>query len=313
MVRMIWLILTVGTALYTVYLMIDIYRHRHEQDLRKNSVKLSLIGLVCMFGDTIGIGSFATYSSSWKLTKSVEDEKIPGTLNAGTAICTAVEGVFFLGDSDVDPLTCITMIIAAMLGALIGSKIVCRMNAQMIRYGMSAAMTVLAMVLIFKNAGIGPFGTVGTACGVRGIKLVIAVMVNFILGALMMIGVGLYAPCMALVSLLGMNVNVAFPVMMGSCGALMLTGGLNFIKEGKYDRTASLYSTVAGIAGVYLAFRFVKSLSINMLMWVVIAAMFVTAGMFLKDARVNSKSKASEKDRGDDHRTTYSTRKAFAE
>lgn len=313
MVRIIWLILTVGTGLYTIYLMADIYRHRREQDLRKNAVKLSLIGLICMFGDTIGIGSFATYSSSWKMTKCVDDEKMPGTLNAGTAICTAVEGVFFLGDSEVDPVTCITMIVAAMLGALIGSKIVCRMNAQMIRYGMSAALSVLAIVLIFKNAGIGPFGTVGTAYGVRGIKLFIAITVNFILGALMMIGVGLYAPCMALVSLLGMNVNVAFPVMMGSCGALMLTGGLNFIKEGKYDRPAALYSTLAGIVGVYLAFRFVKSLSISMLMWVVIAAMFVTAGMFFKDARKRSKTEARESRRSDENYPVYSTHKALAE
>ena len=216
MVRIVWLGLTLATIAYAVYLGIDMYRHKEDIDLKRHPVSLPLIALVCMFGDTIGIGSFATYSTGWKMTKSVEDEKIPGTLNAGTAVCTAFEGIMFLGDSEVDPLTCITMIAAAVLGALVGSKAVCRMNAQMIRYGMSAAMVILGIVLIFKNAGIGPFGTVGTAYGVRGIKLVVAITVNFVLGALMMIGVGLYAPCMALVSLLGMNVGIAFPIMMGS-------------------------------------------------------------------------------------------------
>ena len=51
----------------------------------------------------------------------------------------------------------------------------------------------------------GPFGTVGTALGLRGGKLVIAVVVNFVFGALMSIGVGLYAPCMAMVLALGME------------------------------------------------------------------------------------------------------------
>ena len=57
----------------------------------------------------------------------------------------------------------------------------------------------------------------GTATGLSGIKLVVGVVINFFLGALMMIGVGLYAPCMALVGALGMNIGVAFPIMMGSC------------------------------------------------------------------------------------------------
>ncbi len=285
MVRILWWVIVIGIAAFTVYIGRDLWKHRDELRFKGRSLKLSIIAFICMFGDTIGIGSFATYSSSWKFTKSVDDSKIPGTLNAGTGICTALEAVFFLGDSEVDELTCITMVIAAVAGALIGSKLVCRMNVKMIRYGMGIAMLVLGTILVMKNAGIGPFGVVGTEIGVRGAKLAIGIAVNFVLGALMMIGVGLYAPCMALVSLLGMNVGVAFPIMMGSCACLMLAGGVNFVKEGKYDRTASIVSTLVGAVGVYCAFRFVKSLSITTLMWVVIAVMFVTAVIFLRDAR----------------------------
>ena len=37
----------------------------------------------------------------------------------------------------------------------------------------------------------------------------------------MTLGIGLYAPCMILVSLLGMDPRAAFPIMMGSCALLM--------------------------------------------------------------------------------------------
>jgi len=50
----------------------------------------------------------------------------------------------------------------------------------------------------------------GTALGLTGVKLVIGVGVNFVLGALMTLGVGLYAPCMVLISILGMDPSAAF-------------------------------------------------------------------------------------------------------
>ena len=43
-----------------------------------------------------------------------------------------------------------------------------------------------------------------------GFKMAIGLGGNFVLGALMMLGIGLYAPCMILVYLLGMNPLAAF-------------------------------------------------------------------------------------------------------
>ena len=98
---------------------------------------------------------------------------------------------------------------------------------------------ILASVVLMKNLGVGPFGTQGEALGLRGIKLVVAVVGNFIFGALMSIGVGLYAPCMAMVLALGMNAGCAFPAMMGSCAFLMAFGnGPKFISAGRFDPVA---------------------------------------------------------------------------
>ena len=131
---------------------------------------------------------------------------------------------------------------------------------------------------------IGPFGSVGTATGLYGLKLIIAVVVNFILGALMTIGAGLYTPCIALCSALGLNVKIAFPVMFGSCAFLMPSCGFEFIKNGRYDRAAAASLTIGGIPGILLAFYIVKSLPLTILTWIIIVVMIITAIMFYKDA-----------------------------
>ena len=58
---------------------------------------------------------------------------------------------------------------------------------------------------------------------------------NFVLGALMTIGIGLYAPCMIMVSLLGMNPTAAFPIMMGSCAFLDADGERAVRRERAFD------------------------------------------------------------------------------
>ncbi|MFR3391175.1 MAG: hypothetical protein ACLTT1_11670 [[Clostridium] scindens] len=90
----------------------------------------------------------------------------------------------------------------------------------------------VAVILICKLNGFGPFGMMGEEIGLTGGKLVIGIVVNFVLGALMTCGVGLYAPCMALCALLGMNISVAFPIMMGSCAFLMPPASVEFVKSG---------------------------------------------------------------------------------
>ena len=80
--------------------------------------------------------------------------------------------------------------------------------------------------------------------GLHGMKLILGILINTLLGALMTIGVGLYAPCMAMISALGVNVTAAFPVMMGSCAFLMPSAGLKFLKAGKYDRKAAVSDSV---------------------------------------------------------------------
>ena len=105
---------------------------------------------------------------------------------------------------------------------------------------------------------------------------------NFLLGALMTLGIGLYAPCLILVSLLGMNPIAAFPIMMGSCACLMPIGSLRFIREGRYDKRVALGLAIGGIPGVLLAAFVVKSLPLQWLYWLVVVVVLYAAILMLR-------------------------------
>ena len=257
----------------------------HKEDLKGGKpIALVLIGCITNLLDTWGIGSYATTQAGFKFTKSSEDLTVPGTLNVGDTFPVTVEALLFFGFVDIDPLTLILMLAASIIGALVGAGIVCKWNLKMVRLGLGVGLSILAVVLFCKNAGIGPFGVSGELLGLTGIKLVIGIVCNFFLGALMMIGVGLYAPCMALCAALGMNVGTAFPIMMGSCAFLMNAACFKFIKEGRYDRRAALYLAVFGCIGVVIAYKVACFFSLKTLTYIICVVMIYTAIMFFKDA-----------------------------
>lgn len=277
------LLLLAYLGVFLIYFIRDCLAHK-EEFRRKKLVTLGLIGFVTDFFDTLGIGCFATTQAGFKFTKSSPDEHMPGTLNIGHCIPIATEALLFFGLIDISATTLISLILASVAGAIIGAKIVSKWSVRYVRIALGCALLALAIVFIAKQLSWGPFGTEGTATALTGIKLVIGIVANFFLGAFMTVGVGLYAPCMALVGALGMNIQAAFPIMMGSCAFLMPGAGITFIKEGKYDRKASVMLTIFGTLGVLFAYFVVKSLPLTALTWVVIGVMIFTAGVFFVDA-----------------------------
>ena len=167
----------------------------------------------------------------------------------GIPIC--VEATITMTRIDVDPLTLVLMIASAIVGSIIGAKIISKMDIMKIRVVMGVALLIVAAITLCKINGVGPFGLIGTARGLTGALLVIGVIANFILGVLMTAGIGLYAPCMALVLLLGMSADVAFPIMMGSCAFLCPACGITFIKEGKYQRAMTIPMIITGSCGLW--------------------------------------------------------------
>lgn len=283
------ILLIAFTVVFATVFFKDLAAHKEELKGFDRWLPLFIIGLVTDFFDTWGIGCFATTQAGFKFTKTCPDAEMPGTLNVGHTIPVVTEAVLFFSFVNIDPLTLYLMIGVAVAGALVGASIVCKWNLKMIRIALGCALLALACVMALKNAGVGPFGTSGEALGLTGIKLVIGLVVNFFLGALMMVGFGLYIPCTALVSLLGMNIGAAFPIMMGSCAFLMDTSAIKFIKEGKYNRKAALALTISGSIGAVLAYVLIKYMfSLHTLTYVICVVMVYTAYTFLRDAIKNN-------------------------
>lgn len=279
---LVW-VLIIWTVVFGVYYVKDVLKHKEDfKDVKY--IPAIIIGVLANFFDTLGIGSYATSTTAFKFTKTCPDDLIPGTLNVAYAIPVVVEAVVFIQKVTVDPLTLVLMIGAAILGAVIGASVVSKWDLKKVRIALGAALIALAIVMVCKLLGVGPFGIVGTATALSGAKLAIGVIANFVLGALMIVGLGLYAPCMALVLLLGMSVDVAFPIMMGSCAFLMPSAGIKFVKEGKYNRATSLVLTVTGVIGVLIACFIITSLPLTVLTWIVTAVMVICAIIFFKDA-----------------------------
>jgi uncharacterized membrane protein YfcA len=259
-----------------------VLERRRAADAGKPGLIQTVTGFVTNFFDTLGVGSFAPTTSVFKLFNLVPDEKIPGTLNAGHALPTIAQALIFIAVVQVDPTTLVAMIAAAVVGAWIGSGIVTKLPRRAIQIGMGVALLVAAALFIMRIFNEGPED--GTATGLTGSLLVIAIAVNLLLGALMTLGIGLYAPCLILVSLLGMNSGAAFPIMMGSCAFLMPVAGLRFISTGTYDRRAAIGLALGGIPGVLIAAFIVKSLSLDWLRWLVVVVVLYAAFTMLRAA-----------------------------
>ena len=235
------------------------------------------VGAVTNFFDTLGIGSFATTTALFRALRMVPDRVIPGTLNAGHTLPTVAQAFIYTSIIPVDVVTLFAMIAAAVLGAWLGAGIVAKWPKYKVQMGMGLALIAAALLMVAKQYGWPTPPPGDPALGVRGLALVIAVAGNFMLGALMTLGIGLYAPCMILVSFLGMSETTAFPIMMGSCAFLMPVGSLRFIRERSYSLRASLGLAIGGIPGVLLAAYIVKSLPLVTVRWLVIVVVLYTA------------------------------------
>src|SRR3989442_3657916 len=240
------------------------------------------VGYATNFLDTLGIGSFATTTSTYRLTGNVDDRVTRGTLNVGHTLPTTAQALIYTTLIQVDVTTLFSMIAASILGSWLGAGVVARWPKRNVQIGMGVALLVAATIFFMQQLQLFPSG--GTDIGVSGIRLVVAVVVNFALGALMTLGIGLYAPCMVLVSLLGMSPKVAFPIMMGSCAFLMPVGSLRFIREDAYSLRPALGLAVGGVPGVLLAAFIVKSLPLGAVRWLVIAVVVYTALAMLRSA-----------------------------
>jgi uncharacterized membrane protein YfcA len=248
------------------------------------------ISFIANFFDTLGIGSYATTTSMFRFWNVVRDEKIPGTLNVGYVIPTTVQALIYITIVEVEFFTLVMIIAGAVAGAWLGAGVVAGLPRRQVQIGMGFALLGAATLMLLSLTGIGP--APGTALGVSGVTLAIAVVISMILGALMMLGIGYYAPCLIMISLIGMNPTAAFPIMMGACAFLMPVGSLQFIRKQSYDLRAAIGLLVGGPLAVLIAAFIVRSLPLDYVRWGVVLIVIYTAVGMLRTAAQERAAKA---------------------
>jgi uncharacterized membrane protein YfcA len=246
------------------------------------------VGFITNFLDTLGIGSYAPTTAMFKAWKLVKDEWIPGTLNIGHTPPTIVQAFIFIGAVAVDPTTLILMIAAAVVGAFFGAGRVATWPRRNIQLGMGIALVIGSFLFVARN--LGYISSAGEATGVAGVALLVAIVGNLFLGALMTIGVGLYAPCMLLIAALGMSERSAFPIMMGSCAFLMTGAAKPFVDAGSFSFKAGLGLALGGVPGALIAGLVVKNLNLTTLRWGVAVVVLYTGIMMLRSAATEAKA-----------------------
>jgi uncharacterized membrane protein YfcA len=256
---------------------------RRSSEANAPTALQTALGFVSNFFDTLGIGSFATTTAAFRALRVVPDQHIPGTLNVGHTLPTFAQALIYVAIVEVEIVTLVSMIAAAMAGALLGAGAVCSWPARRVRIGMGCALLAAAALILARLLGVLPPG--GDARGLHGAWLLAGVAGNFALGALMTIGIGLYAPCMILVALLGMDPRVAFPIMMGSCAFLMPVASARFVRRGSYSPRAALGLAIGGVPAVLLAAYFVRELPLDAVRWLVVVVVVYTAVALLAAAR----------------------------
>jgi uncharacterized membrane protein YfcA len=242
----------------------------------------ALIGFVTNFFDTLGIGNFAPTTAWYRYAKLVPDDLIPGTMNVGHTLPVMLMAFLYIEIVEVESATLVGMIASAVVGAWLGAGVVSRLPKKQIQIGLGGALVVAALLLTAFQFNLKPEGA--QALGLEWPWLIPACLVIGMLGALMTIGVGLYAPCMILVSLMGMNPVAAFPIMMGACAFLMPVASTRFVLSGRYRLRAALGLTLGGLPAVLIAALLVKSLPLYALKWLVIFVVLVTAVQLLRTA-----------------------------
>jgi uncharacterized membrane protein YfcA len=268
--------LAVVTVVYAVCLLRSAIASRATPRL-----EAVVLGAVTNFFDTLGIGSFAPTMAWFRLRKLVPDQLIPGTMLVGHTLPAMTQAVIFLVLLGVlvDPLLLTGCVVAVVAGALLGAPLVCKTRVWIVQSIVGLALLVAATFYILSNLGLMPVG--GTAAALPLPLMIVAIGANFVFGVLLNFGVGNYAPTLAMLSLMGMDPRLSFPIMAGGAALAGASASVRHISIGKIDLRIALGLCVGGIPAVLVAAFVVKAMPVEFLRWLVTIVVVYAAAVIL--------------------------------
>lgn len=250
-----------------------------------------LIGFITDFGDTLGIGSFATTTAAFRATHYIDDDRqLPGTLNAMHAIPVMIEALFFITAVKVELSTLLPMTTAAVVGAYVGTHVTKNWHAPTVQRVMSAALFIAVVIMIVRMITNPGADNALTVHGLHGWWLVLGIVFNLGVGILMTMGLGNYALELIFFSLMGVNPAIAFPVMMLDAALIMPTTAWNVIKMDRISWRGFAGVTIGGIFGVIVAAKFFTSMDVQLLkLLIIVVSLWTAFGLFRDSFKQNWK------------------------
>jgi uncharacterized membrane protein YfcA len=252
------------------------------------------LGAVVNFLDTLGIGSFAPTTAWFKFRKMVPDRLIPPTLVVGLTPPAIAESIVFLVllGVYVDPLLLFCCATATMIGGILGAPLVARARVWVVQLIVAVGLLLAATAYAMTNLHLFPGG--GTAAGLPVSLMVVAVAASFGFGVLANFGVGNYAPSLVMLSLMGMDPRLCFPIMAAG-GSLMGAGAsVRHLAIGQVDLRIVLGLAIGGIPAVLVAAFLVKSMPLEILRWLVFAVVLYTAAVMFRAALIGRRGGRAE-------------------
>jgi uncharacterized membrane protein YfcA len=252
------------------------------------------LGAVTNFFDTLGIGSFAPTMAWFKFRKLVPDRLIPSTMLVGHSLPSIQQAFIFLVLLGllVDPVLIVGCAIALMFGGLIGAPLVARTRLWLIQLIVAVALLIAAGLYTMSNLQLMPVG--GTANSLPLSLTVIAIAANFVLGILLNFGIGHYAPSLAMLSLMGLDPRLAFPIMATGGALTIAAAGTRHVLVGHVDLRIATGIVIGGIPAVFAAAFIVKEMPLEALRWLVAAVVLYAAGLMLRAAVAGRRTHGGE-------------------
>ena len=246
------------------------------------------------FFDTLGIGSFAPTAAWLKFRRLVPDKLLPPTMLVGLTPPAMTESIIFLLllGVMVDPVLLFGSAIAVLLGGLVGAPIVARARVWIVQLVVAIGLVLAAAAYAMTNLHLFPGG--GTAAGLSPTLTVIAIVASFGFGVLLNFGVGNYAPTLVMLSLMGMDPRLCFPVMAGGAALMGAGAGARHIQLGTTDLRVVLGLAIGGIPAVFVAAFIVKTMPIETLRWLVIVVVLYAAAIMLRAAMLGRREHDAE-------------------
>lgn len=250
------------------------------------------LGAITNFFDTLGVGSFAPTMAWFKFRGLVPDRLIPSTMLVGHTLPAVAQAIIFLVLLGVlvDPALLFGCVLALLMGGLLGVSLVIRAKVWVVQLVVGIALIIAAIMYALTNLHLMPGG--GTATGLPLPLMAIAIAANFLFGILLNFGIGNYAPTLVMLSLMGMDPRLSFPIMAAGAALTATGASLRYISIGAIDLRIATGIALGGIPAVLVAAFIVKSMSLELLRWLVVCVVLYAAVVMLK-AAVNGSRAAS--------------------